>query len=97
MLHDAGRSLADLHLAEQDSSPPAPAADQHSNERSPPGIGTDPRCTAVADEPEYGGSAARRPPLHLVNARRRPSQGSAGRNTVNVYTRDGAPSTCPAL
>ena len=97
MLHDADRSLADLHLAEQDNSPQALAAEQFSTTgRSPSGNEQNPGCMAVSADPGHGSSGAHSPPLHLVNARRRLSQGGAGRNVVNVYTRDGAISTWSA-
>jgi hypothetical protein len=96
MLHDADMPLAGLHLAEQDSSPPASAEEQQSSRESPAGSedsGRNVDSAVVSSEPQHGSSAARRPPLHLVNARRRQTVGSAGRNIINVYTRDGASST----
>ena len=90
-LHDADSSLAQLSITEEACcSPSQSAADdgrvggqlQHSN-------GPPPATTATQSMQDLDTGKARRPPLHLVNVRRRPSQGGGGRNIVNVYTRDG--------
>ena len=95
MMDDATSTLADLHIAEQDSSRAASAADQHCNGRAPAGEEQDLRSAAASMTSPCDSGAPRRPPLYLVNARRPPSQGGAGSNIVNVYTRDGAPPSEP--
>ena len=89
-LHDADSRLAQLSIAEQACSPARPAAENgHANGQLQQNGGPYTGPAAAQSTPEPGIGEARRPPLHLVNARRRPSQGGGGRNIVNVYTRDG--------
>jgi len=89
-LHDANSRLAQLSIGEQAcSQSQAAARDGYANGHLQQKGGPPSAAAAAQSTPEADTGRARRPPLHLVNARRRPSQGGAGRNVVNVYTRDG--------
>ena len=81
--------LAQLSIAEQTCGPSRSAEDGYANGQLQQNGGRPSAAAAAQSAPEPDTGRARRPPLHLVNARRRPSQGGCGRNIVNVYTRDG--------